>query len=341
MNRIRRALVWAVGRNGGTVATLTLGSVVFGCATLGSGAGATGATPEPKPQIERLERQNAQQVGRIRELEARLALLEAESRGQRTGLPLSETVRIGGEAGADSLDAAEPVAGAASGPVASGRASSGRASSGRAAAGPLAPREDARPPIRLRLYGQRTEKNTAPVAEPLPPVPVVSERLPVSTRPVSPLPVAGVPGDGGDVALAAPVQPSLALAPAPDPDVKARYLTALRHLKARKYRQAGDAFTLFISAHPAHPLANAARYWLAESRYAERDYRRALALFEQFLSRVSTGDRAAEAMHKAGLCHARLGDAAAAERFFARLRAQFPDSAAVAALTTAAAEGSP
>lgn len=343
MNEIPSALIEANRRMLGMLATLALTGGPLGCATTGAEAGQVTSPPD-KPHLQRLGDQNARQAGRIRELEARLALLEAESRGQRSARPLSETVRIGGE------ETHGPSSSVSPGRDAPRVRRAERLLGSEAADAPGAPdapdawrrveTSDDRPPIALRLYGKR-RSDPEPAAAPLPPVPLVDERLPVATLPVSPLPPAGtleLPAHAHDGAGAASGQVEGAQV---QQRVKQRYLAALRHLKARAYVRAGDAFALFIADYPAHHLADPARYWLAESRYAERDYRRALGLFERYLARVTTGDRAAEAMHKAGLCQLRLGNRVAAERFFARLRAQFPDSAAVAALTTASAEGSP
>jgi tol-pal system protein YbgF len=71
----------------------------------------------------------------------------------------------------------------------------------------------------------------------------------------------------------APAQPASKLAPRPaevrlraSPEAQYKYATGL--LFQSNYKQAEQAFTAFLSAHPRHRLAGNAQYWLGETHYA-------------------------------------------------------------------------
>jgi tol-pal system protein YbgF len=99
------------------VSSVRIGICVFvllaGCASASQSKAGGGTTPlEPASDaVRRLEQQSAEQASRIEELEARLGLLEQESRGFREGGPGKpvETVRIGGRRSrAEDEDDTEP-----------------------------------------------------------------------------------------------------------------------------------------------------------------------------------------------------------------------------------------
>jgi TolA-binding protein len=62
--------------------------------------------------------------------------------------------------------------------------------------------------------------------------------------------------------------------------------------------------------------------------FAERQFARALAAYEQVLLRDGSTDKAAETLLRIARCHQRLGSTERARAALLRLRTQFPESAA-------------
>lgn len=68
------------------------------------------------------------------------------------------------------------------------------------------------------------------------------------------------------------------------------------------YELAVEGFQEFIRRFPDSELTDNARYWLGESRWAQRDFGGALAAFDEVLQLHPNGDKAADAGLKRGLC---------------------------------------
>jgi tol-pal system protein YbgF len=255
---------------------------------------------EPPGPFAALHTRQAQQTARIDELEARIALLEAEARQQRThsddeshARP-AETVRIGAtHEPARRVEAASDEAEPAPNP------------------------REARP--QLRLYGRKQSSESA--APGLPPVPVVSETLPVAPLPSpSPTPNPGPRSAGsGRVATATA---------ASDSEQLTDYVAGLRLLREHRYDEALTAFNSFIEQHPEQRMVPSALYWRGEAHYAKREYEPARKEFEALVARFPQSEKAADSLLKLALCFRQLGADEAARGAFRRLRTEYPKSQA-------------
>ncbi len=87
----------------------------------------------------------------------------------------------------------------------------------------------------------------------------------------------------------------------PEGSVRARYDFASRLLVQKRYEEAAQAFKEFIVAHPGDKLVTNARYWLAESYYARKDYDRAARLFSEAYEKDKTGPKAEDNLIKLAL----------------------------------------
>jgi len=296
-------------------------------------AGCASATPETTTtpvaaaqdaRLEELEAARAEQAREMRELRSRLALAESEAdelRRRQTTPTRSETMRIGDERPARRVEddlsffTEEEDLGAWDEPA-------------RELPEDREPEPEASGPRPvLRLYG-------TPEVPPL--------EIPEAPGGVTPtLPLAATPTLGA-VPSAPPM--TYAVAPAPSGDVPpwqvgqppqtagagdtAAYREALGHVRDRHFGQALRALDGYLAAHPSGEHVAGARYWHAEVLYIQRRYSQALRGFERYLQAHARGSKAADAMLKVGLCHQRMGNAAAARQAFDRLRREHPESVA-------------
>lgn len=270
------------------------------CAT-GSTAGTT-TTPDAAAdeRVTELGRIQAEQARRITELEARLQLLEADARRARGPVDKpNATVRIGG--------AAAP-SGAGEAPLEEPQLLS--------EAQPAATSRE--PHYKLKLKG-RAHANPAE----LPPLPVTNETLPVV-----PLPE--------DRSRTRQASESAAVSDSTT-SATSDYRAALRLLRDRRFEEAGLALSKFVADNPDHALIDRALYWLAEVRYAKRDYRAAAAGFEDVLTKFPNSEKSPDALYKLGMCWRQLGNDDRARSYFRRLREQYPNSEAA---SLASREGS-
>ncbi len=134
------------------------------------------------------------------------------------------------------------------------------------------------------------------------------------------------PSAPGGFAPPAPVPaPITSATTAPAEDL---YRTGEEKLRAKDFDAAVLMFYDLIVTYPDDPLRERAQFLVADTFYAQKDYRGALAEFEALLAAVPGGVRTSEALLKIGLCQRALGDRARARRTWERVVREFPDSVA-------------
>lgn len=149
--------------------------------------------------------------------------------------------------------------------------------------------------------------------------------------PLPPLPTpSSPPASSSPPPRAAPSTAPAAVAAAPKPGVsdKQAYQTAFDLLQARKYDEAGKAFTQFLSAYASSPLADNAQYWLAQSHYVQRQFNVALPEFQKVVDKYPQSSKLPDALLKVGYCQSELGHKDAARTAFQQVMRQFPDTTA-------------
>lgn len=97
-----------------------------------------------------------------------------------------------------------------------------------------------------------------------------------------------------------------------------------------QYVDSESAFQQFLSGHGGTVLADNAQFWIAEARYARGDLSGARAAYLETAGRFPNGNKAPDALLKAGECSLELGEHEAARRSFAAVLEEFPGSAAAA-----------
>ena len=117
-----------------------------------------------------------------------------------------------------------------------------------------------------------------------------------------------------------------------DPEEKRQYDDALAVLRGGEFDKAAQAFTVFIGRWPASGYAPSARYWQGNALYGKRDYREAINAFRMFLAKAPGSERAGEAMLAIANSQAEMKDKAGARKTLEELIKAYPKSeAAVAA----------
>jgi tol-pal system protein YbgF len=106
------------------------------------------------------------------------------------------------------------------------------------------------------------------------------------------------------------------------------YQAAFDLISARKYDEAGAAFTTFLSQFPTSPLADNAQYWLAETHYVRGQFNEALPQFRKVLEQYPQSAKLPDALLKVGYCQIELGDRNAARTSLQEVMRQFPDTTA-------------
>jgi tol-pal system protein YbgF len=290
-----------------TLTSLVLGLVAAFGLCFGCGARSNPTkTPTPKPVqvVDQREKQIHEQTERISELEVRIAMLETTVRDLRSALnrrdqeSRTETIRIGG----------------ASQPKENIEAVSEQVDE--------KPNETNRPLLRLRGEKRPVER---PEAFVLPEAPAhVTDNLSVV-----PLPQ--------DETLSRLAPTKVEHLKERDKNDMTEYRVALGFVRQRKYGDALQALSDFITTYTNSAYLDSAFYWRGEVYYAQREYEQALKQFETVTTRFPLSVKVPDSLLKIGMCHKRLGNIKQAQDLFLRLRQQYPKSDAA---RIASAEGS-
>jgi tol-pal system protein YbgF len=302
------------------------------------------AAQAPLARVETLETEAVRRERRIRELESRLAMADAQVQELRDEAVAREeeaarpVVRIGdARAGTRSEREREPVVIEA----------------------PEEEAEDTGPRPVLRLYGppEMPASAYAPMmpagAVPMQPMQPMPQAMPAAMPQylpappmvggLGPLPVVAPPGmrsmvppipDRPLAVLPAPPMATLGAAPATvaprttdDPAVR-EYQAALNHVAARRFDEALAGLGTFLRVHPSHPYADNAMFWRGEVLYMRRDYAAAERELAEMVRRFPRGNKVPDALLRLGFCRQRQGDLEGARTYFRRVRAEHPGTVA-------------
>lgn len=112
----------------------------------------------------------------------------------------------------------------------------------------------------------------------------------------------------------------------PSKTPREQYARAFAQLERRQYAESAAGFSDFLKANPNDPLADNARYWLAETYYARGEYGRSAELFLDAYERSKTGPKAPDTLLKLGLSLAGLDKNKEACATFRELGRGFPNA---------------
>ncbi|NOZ87704.1 MAG: tol-pal system protein YbgF [Deltaproteobacteria bacterium] len=105
-----------------------------------------------------------------------------------------------------------------------------------------------------------------------------------------------------------------------------RYGQALAVFKLGDQTLARKMFQDFLKDYPRHKLAGNAQYWLAETYYESKDYKKAILEFQKIRDNYKKTDKRDDALLKLGYCFAALGLKKEAKIFLKELISKFPRS---------------
>lgn len=117
---------------------------------------------------------------------------------------------------------------------------------------------------------------------------------------------------------------------ADDAGILAEYRAAYELYQQGRAVEAQQAFAAFVAAHPGHPYADNAQYWIGECLYDRKEFEAARAEFLRVINEHPDGNKVPDAMVKVGLCEQRLGRSAEARRMYDAAMLSYPDSQAAA-----------
>ncbi len=106
------------------------------------------------------------------------------------------------------------------------------------------------------------------------------------------------------------------------------YKVALNLYRTGKYKEAKEAFRLFLKNFPSSSYVVNALYWLGECDYAQHDYTNAIFGFKDVLARFPQSTKTADALLKTALAYGKLGDNSNAALHVSVLYEDWPNSEA-------------
>lgn len=110
------------------------------------------------------------------------------------------------------------------------------------------------------------------------------------------------------------------------PAEKKSYDDALKAFQAGNLKKADDLFSAFTARYPKSPYYPLALFWGGNSKYANRDYKGAIAQSQSLITRFPNHPRVPAAMLTLANCQLESGNKAAAKKILNDLIAKYPDS---------------
>ncbi len=103
------------------------------------------------------------------------------------------------------------------------------------------------------------------------------------------------------------------------------FAAARQDYNRSKYESAVMGFRNYLAAYPNSSAADDAQYWIGESFFATKHYRKAITEFTRVLDNYPKSDRTPETLLRLGICHVRLNEPQKGAEFFTEVSKRFPD----------------
>jgi tol-pal system protein YbgF len=112
----------------------------------------------------------------------------------------------------------------------------------------------------------------------------------------------------------------------PSPDKLAKYETAYKAFKDKRYKESREKFEAFIKEFPKDELVDNSYFWIAETLYNEKDYEGAILAYESFLKKYPNSKKAPSGLLKQGLSFISIGDKKTGQVILEQLVERYPKS---------------
>jgi len=105
---------------------------------------------------------------------------------------------------------------------------------------------------------------------------------------------------------------------------------ALLYSKARdklfeeKFNEAGELFKAFVIQHPDNRLANNALYWLGECKYSQKEFSKAIGIFNELVNRYPRGEKVPDALLKTAYAYLKLHNTERAHDYLKLVVKRYP-----------------
>ncbi len=176
--------------------------------------------------------------------------------------------------------------------------------------------------LEFRLNQLEQRASSPPPAAQAAPAPQPAARpTPAQTTPAQTTPSQSAPAQ----TAAAPAAPAAPPASLTQGSPEEQYAAAYRLIEQRQLGQAEQAFQQFLRSNGRHRLADNARYWLAETHYARRQFDQAAVAFAEAYQAAPKGEKAADNLLKLGLSLSQMRRRDDACNTFAALSKEFPN----------------
>jgi tol-pal system protein YbgF len=116
-----------------------------------------------------------------------------------------------------------------------------------------------------------------------------------------------------------------------DPDEKRAHDAAMAPLRTGDFDQAASLLAAFVKRYPAGAYTEAARFWLGNALYGQKNYKDAITVFRAVVTAAPEHPRAAEALLALANCQVEMKDVKAARKTFDELLKTYPKSEAAVA----------
>jgi tol-pal system protein YbgF len=107
---------------------------------------------------------------------------------------------------------------------------------------------------------------------------------------------------------------------------KETYKDAYAAYRKGLYKKAIALFAQFVEKYPQHNLADNSQYWIGESYYAMKDYKSALQAFKKVIEQYRDGNKMPDALLKTGYSYLTLKDYHNARTFLTQVIKDYPFS---------------
>jgi len=104
------------------------------------------------------------------------------------------------------------------------------------------------------------------------------------------------------------------------------YQNAFNELKAMRYGKAENSLESFLQQYPDSQYAELAQYWLAESSYAQRNFKQSINHYSSLLDKYKNSPKRSEAILKIAYCYYELGKLKSAKGRLNELIKNYPNS---------------